>query len=239
MKLSLVMPARNEQEQVEGTCRDLINELEEERIDYELIIVNDCSSDKTKEAIEALANSNRKIRPVHRTRDPGFGMALREGMRHISGDMVIIVMADSSDDPVDVITYFRKIEEGYDCVFGSRFVRGARVYDYPSLKLFINRLANNFIRVIFMVKENDITNAFKAYRTEVIKAVFPAESKYFNITVELPLKAIINGFSRAVVPINWYGRKSGVSKLRLSENMRGYFITVMKIWLSNLRGVRK
>lgn len=234
MKLSLVMPARNEDEQVEKTCLELIEELKSEKIEHELIVVNDGSTDGTKEIIENLAKRYRNIRPVHRKSEPGFGNALREGLNHISGEIVVIVMADSSDSPQDVVKYFRKIEEGYDCVFGSRFIRGSNVYDYPFLKLIINRLANTFIKILFLIGENDITNAFKAYRAEVIKTISPIESNYFNITVELPLKAIINGFTRTVIPISWYGRKSGVSKLKISENMKGYFVTVMKIWLAKM-----
>lgn len=235
MKLSVIMPAHNEEAQLEKSVLELIKELESGRIDYELIIVDDNSSDRTSEIVDSLSQEYDAIKAVYRKTEPGFGRAIKAGFDYISGDAVVIVMADSSDDPKDVVRYFRKIEEGYDCVFGSRFIKGAVVSDYPFLKLIINRIANNFIRVLFFIKENDITNAFKAYRSEVIKKISPLESEHFNITVELPLKAVVKGFSRVVIPINWYGRESGVSKLKLAENMKGYLWTVLKIWFGRIK----
>lgn len=238
MKFSIVIPAHNEEEQLERTIFELMQELNSNKIDYEIVVVDDNSSDKTGEIIDNLAKKFNVIKPLHRRSEPGFGRAVRTGLSNVIGEVVAIVMADSSDDPRDVVKYFRKIEEGYDCVFGSRFIKGARIYDYPFLKLVINRLANNFIRLLFSIKDNDITNAFKAYRTEVIQAISPVESEHFNITVELPLKAIVKGFTYTVVPINWYGRKSGVSKLKLTVSMKKYFQTVIKIWIKSVFGFK-
>lgn len=153
---------------------------------------------------------------------------------HVEGDVVATVMGDLSDDPRDIVRCFRKIGEGYDCVFGSRFINGSKVKDYPLVKLIINRLANNFIRALFFIKPNDITNAFKLYRTDVIKAIQPLQALYFNITVEIPLKAIVRGFSHVQIPINWYGRKSGVSKLGIKEMGRKYLFTVLYVWLEKI-----
>ncbi len=238
MKLSVLMPAHNEEEALEKTSAGLIKKLNAHKIDYELIIINDNSTDGTPKIADSLSRQYSGIKAVHRVSEPGFGKALRAGLAYISGDAVVIMMADSSDDPGDVVKYFHKIEEGYDCVFGSRFIKGGRVYDYPVLKLIINRLANTFIRVLFLLRDNDITNAFKAYRAEVIKAISPIESDYFNITVELPLKAIVKGFKRVVIPISWYGRKSGVSKLKLSESMKKYLQTVMRIWARKMMNLK-
>ncbi len=126
-------------------------------------------------------------------------------------------MADGSDAPADLVTYFRLLEEGYDCAFGSRFVRGAHVTAYPRLKLVLNRLANLVIRILFRHGYSDTTNAFKAYRREVIETVQPLLSNHFNLTVELPLKAIVRGHSYAVCPISWTNRREGVSKFSLQE----------------------
>ena len=87
------------------------------------------------------------------------------------------------------------------------------VHDYPRLKLVINRLANSFIRMLFRHGYNDTTNAFKAYRREVIETVQPLLSNHFNLTVELPLKAIVRGHSYGIVPITWRNRQAGTSKL--------------------------
>jgi dolichol-phosphate mannosyltransferase len=144
------------------------------------------------------------------------------------------VMADGSDSPDDVVAYYRTLQDGYDCVFGSRFIPGAKVLDYPAHKLIMNRFANWFIKTIFGFRYNDITNAFKCYRTEVINGIQPLISPHFNLTVEMPLKAIVRGYSYAVVPIRWTNRKAGVSKLKIKEMGSRYLFIVMYIWLEKM-----
>jgi dolichol-phosphate mannosyltransferase len=160
-------------------------------------------------------------------------MAIRAGLDVFDGDAVAIVMADASDDPQDLVRYQRLLEEGWDCAFGSRFMPGARVHDYPRLKYTINRLANWFIRILFRHRYNDTTNAFKAYRREVIETISPLLSKHFNLTVEMPLKAIVRGHTFAVVPTSWTNRTSGVPKLAMKEMGSRYLFIVLYVWLEN------
>ena len=143
----------------------------------------------------------------------------------------MIVMADGSDSPEDIATYYRVLSEGYDCAFGSRFVRGSRVIDYPKPKLALNRLVNVFIRMLFRHGYNDTTNAFKAYRREAIDTCRPLFSNHFNLTVELPLKAVVRGHSYKIVPISWTNRKAGVSKLKLQEMGSRYLFVVLYTFL--------
>lgn len=234
LKLSVIIPAHNEEESVSKVVDEIVKELEAEKIIYEVIIVDDNSSDSTAVMADGLAGRNANIRVVHRVPPNGFGRAIRAGLEEVNADVVAIVMGDCSDDPKDVVRCFRKIQEGYDCVFGSRFMKGSLVKDYPWLKLFINRLANNFIRLLFLIKPNDITNAFKLYRASVIKDVLPLQAKYFNITAEIPLKAVVRGFTYVQIPINWYGRKSGVSKLGIKQMGRKYLFTTLYVWLEKL-----
>lgn len=234
MKLSVVIPAHNEQGCIRQAIEDVASELSRAGIDYEIVCVNDNSTDGTRDIIEGLAGVNPRIKPVNRQQPSGFGRALREGLSHTTGDAVAVVMGDQSDDPKDIVRCFRKLEEGYDCVFGSRFLKGSVVKDYPLLKLMINRLANTFVQALFLLKENDITNAFKLYRADVINAIQPLQAQHFNITVEMPLKAIVRGFSFAQIPINWYGRKSGLSKLSIRALSRKYLFTVLYVWLEKL-----
>src|SRR5262249_53738322 len=153
--------------------------------------------------VERLAETNPRI-VYHRSHYPtGFGFAVRSGLDVFDGDAVAIFMADGSDDPRDAVVYLRLLEEGYDCAFGSRFVRGAVVQDYPRLKWVVNRVANRFVQVLFRHGYNDTTNAFKAYRREVIETVQPLLSNHFNLTVELPLKAVVRGHSYAITPVSW------------------------------------
>jgi dolichol-phosphate mannosyltransferase len=234
MKLSIVIPAHNEEESIGQTVCEIIGELTREKIDYEIIIVEDNSTDFSFKIITDLSRKYPNVKAIRRSPPKGFGRAIREGLQHVTGDVVATVMGDLSDDPKDIVRCFRKIQEGYDCVFGSRFMNGSIVRDYPPVKLLINRLANNFIKALFLIRPNDITNAFKLYRTEVIRAVQPLQALYFNITVEIPLKAIVRGFSYTQIPINWYGRKSGVSKLGIREMGRKYLFTVLYVWLEKI-----
>jgi dolichol-phosphate mannosyltransferase len=231
MKLSIVMPAQNEEGSVGKTVEGVVAALEREAIDYEVVVVNDDSEDSTEAVVAAMGEQNPRIR-VHRSHNErGFGNAIRAGLDVFTGDAVVIVMADASDNPDDLIHYYRVLEQGYDCAFGSRFVPGAHVYDYPRVKYIVNRLANQFIRILFRHRYNDTTNAFKAYRREVIETIQPLLSKHFNLTVEMPLKAIVRGHTYAVVPTNWTNRTSGVAKLAMKEMGSRYLFIVLYVWL--------
>jgi len=234
LRLSVVIPAYNEENLIEKVVLDILKELDKERIESEVIIVDDNSSDRTSTIIDRLSQERNKVKAVHRLLPSGFGRAIRDGIEHATGDVIVTAMGDASDDPKDIVRYFRKIEEGFDCIFGSRFVKSAKINGYPLHKLVVNRLANTFLQCLFFTKHNDLTNAFKAYRREVVEAIKPIESLYFNITVELPLKALIRGYSIASIPINWYGRESGVSKLRIREMGRKYLYTSLYIWLQKM-----
>lgn len=231
MKLSVVIPAHNEEGCLHGTVSNLVDTLQQAKIRHEILIVNDNSSDKTQAICQHLTQVFQTVRYVNNQPPNGFGFAIRRGLAEFEGDAVAIVMADASDDPQDLVAGYDYIRQGYDCVFGSRFVRGGVVIDYPQHKLLINRLANWFIKTIFGLRYNDVTNAFKIYRREVIDGVQPILSHHFNLTVELPLKAIVRGFSFKVMPIRWYNRKTGISKLKIKEMGSRYLFIVLYIWL--------
>jgi dolichol-phosphate mannosyltransferase len=233
LALSVLIPAHDEAGSIGRTVDDVVEALEGGEVDYDVLVVDDASSDGTERVVRALAESNERIR-YHRSHNPrGFGFTIRAGLDVFEGDAVAIVMADGSDDPDDLVRYHRALEEGYDCAFGSRFIRGSHVYDYPKFKLALNRVVNFGIRVLFRHGYNDTTNAFKAYRREVIETVQPLLSNHFNLTVEIPLKAIVRGHSYKVIPISWRNRKEGVSKLSLQEMGSRYAFIVLYVWLEN------
>ena len=205
--------------------------LARESIDYEVLVVDDASTDSTASVVGALCDANPRVR-YHRSHNPrGFGFAVRAGLDTFSKDGVAIVMADGSDDPEDLVRYQEILLSGYDCAFGSRFIRGSSVSDYPRLKFALNRAVNTGIRVLFRSGYNDTTNAFKAYRREVIDTVQPLLSNHFNLTVELPLKAIVRGHSYKVMPISWRNRREGESKLSLQEMGSRYAFIVLYVLL--------
>lgn len=236
MKLSVIIPAHNEEGCIEGTVRALTSELQQERIDYEVIVINDNSQDSTESILRRLAKKDGGVRYINNRPPNGFGFAVRCGLENFSGDAVAVYMADASDAPEDLVKFWRKLESGYDCVFGSRWSRGGRIIDYPWPKRILNRLANTFIQVVMQIRYDDITNAFKLYRREVIEGLQPIISHHFNLTVELPLKAIVRGYSYAIVPNSWTNRKVGESKLKIKEMGSRYLFIVLycliEKWLS-------
>ena len=232
--LSIVIPAHNEEGSIEPTIVDLAETLSAERVPYEIVVVDDHSTDGTRNVVEALAGRYPNVRCVTNRRRNGFGNAIHTGLENFLGDAVCIVMADASDDPKDVVAFYRKMNEGYDCVFGTRFSRSSIVVNYPPLKLWINRAANLFIAMLFGIPYTDTTNAFKLFRREVIAGVSPILSHHFNITVELPLKAIVRGYSYAVLPNHWYNRKSGVSKFKVKEMGSRYLFIVLYVFIEKL-----
>jgi len=231
VKLSVIIPARDESGCVSDTVSSVLSALRREGISREILVVDDGSTDETAELVEELARREPDVRLVRNRGRHGYGMAVRMGIEHSTGDAVAVFMADASDDPADLVRYYRKLEEGYECVFGSRFLHGSQLIDYPHHKLLLNRCANLFIKFLFALRLNDITNAFKCYRREVIEAMQPLISPHFNLTVEMPLKAIIRGYSYAVIPISWTNRKSGISKLKLKEMGSRYLFIVLYLWL--------
>jgi dolichol-phosphate mannosyltransferase len=232
--LSIVIPAHNEEASVAPTVTAIAECLTREAIAFEIVVVDDHSVDGTAEVVERLADRWPTVRCVPNLRCTGFGNAIHTGLDAFKGDAVAIVMADASDEPADIVTYWHMIESGYDCVFGSRFMHGAQVVDYPWFKLALNRGANVFIALLFGVRYNDMTNAFKCFRREVIAGIRPILSHHFNITVELPLKAIVRGYSWTVVPTNWYNRKAGISKFKVKEMGSRYLFIVLYALLEKL-----
>jgi len=198
---------------------------------HEIVVVDDGSADATWTMLESLKARIPNLRPMQNPAPHGFGRAVACGLDHMNGDAVVVMMADESDDCRDVIRYWNKLNEGYDCVFGSRFMRGGGVIDYPKIKLFLNRLANWFLRMLFRIKLNDTTNAFKAYRKKVIDGCRPLLASHFNITVELPLKAIVRGYSWTTIPITWRNRRTGEAKLRIKEMGSRYLFICLYVWL--------
>jgi len=231
MKLSVVIPARDEEGSIEQTIAEIATTLAGERIPFEIAVVDDGSTDQTVACVRRSMERYPGIRLVTNTGRHGFGMAVRVGLAQATGEAIAVMMADGSDSPQDLVRYYRKLQEGYDCAFGSRFIQGGKIVDYPVHKLAINRMANWFIRMLFRLRYNDITNAFKCYRRQTIEGMLPLISPHFNLTVEMPLKAIVRGYSYAVVPISWTNRKAGISKLKIKEMGSRYLFIVLYVWL--------
>jgi len=233
--LSIVVPAHNEEGCIGATLEAILGRFSQERIeDFEVVVVNDNSRDRTEDILRGFASRCPQVRYVNNTPPNGFGFAVRRGLEEFRGEAVAIVMADLSDSPEDIVTYYRRLKAGAECVFGSRFMSGSRIIEYPRLKLTVNRVANLFVKWLFRLDHNDITNAFKAYRREVIEGIQPLLSHHFNLTVEMPLKAIVRGYTYERVPISWTNRAAGESKLRMKEMGSRYLFIVLYVWLEKM-----
>jgi len=231
VKLSVVIPARNEEGNVEKTVVALRDYLDGAGIhNIEILVVDDGSKDRTYELIDAEHERDPRNRVIKNTGRHGFGRAVNFGLEHFTGDAVIITMADASDLPEDVVRYYHILADEADCAFGSRFMPASKIYDYPRFKLVINRLANFLIRLMFQYGYNDTTNAFKGYRANVIHGCRPFVSPHFNLTIEIPLKAMVRGYSYKVIPISWRNRDVGESALKLKEQGSRYLYTLLTVW---------
>ena len=227
MKLSVVMPAHNEEGNIAETVSTLYEVLQKENINHEILVVNDKSIDKTEEILEGLTKKIPTLVYYNNEGLNGFGFAVRFGLERFTGDCVAIMMADLSDSPNDLVNFYNKMQEGYDCIFGNRWGKKGKVVDYPVTKKYLNRLANYVVRFTFGLKYNDCTNAFKLYSRKTIEGLKPFLSPHFNLTLELPLKAIVRGYSYAILPNTWQNRKSGESKLKIKEMGSRYFFILL------------
>ena len=229
--LSVVIPCRNEEAAIKSTVERLCLALRGRRIPHEIVPVDDGSTDSTWKALQDLGARDPAVRPVRNEGENGFGNAVVLGIDRSRGDAVVVMMGDESDDCGDVVSYWEALGRGWDAVFGSRFERGGSAIGYPIHKLLINRAANLFLRLLFGVPLNDFTNAFKAYRRGALDGCRPFLSPHFNLTIELPLKIIVRGYSWTTMPITWRNRRTGISKLRIREMGSRYLFIALYCWL--------
>lgn len=221
MEVSLVVPAHNEEGNLRRLVERITTVLSPPNFEHllEIVLVDDNSTDSTPRLVDELAAEFPCVTAVHRYENGGFGNAIKAGLKAASGEVLIPFMGDLSDDPADVPKMIAAIEDGYDVAYGSRFTDGGSVDGYSPLKLLYNRSFNNLIRLSFGIRARDVTNAFTAYRHEVIEEidVDSLDSESFDLTAELPLRAHILGFRSTEVPVSWRSRDEGVSKLNATR----------------------
>jgi len=232
MKLSIIIPCRDEFENVSVITNDIINNLNTSN--YEIIFINDYSNDNTEEKLKSLSLKYEKIK-YYNNQNKGLGGAIKLGLEKFNGDYVAILMADSADSISDLNEYYNIIQnDETDAVFGSRFIKGGKTVNYPALKLILNRIANNFIRLLFFSRYNDFTNSFKIYKKNTIKFLYPLISENFNIFLELSLKTIVRGFKIKIIPISYTNRTIGVAKFKIKEVGSSYLFTALYCFLEKI-----
>ena len=232
--VNIIVPLKNEEKSINNLIENLKPILNKTEKKINISLIDDYSFDKTPDILKKYEEEFSFIKVYKNQKSTGIGNAIKFGIEKNKDDAVITFMGDCSDDPNDIIEYIKYLDNGYDCVFGSRFIKGSKLHDYPFIKLILNRLANNFIKILFLISYNDITNAFKAYRKKVLDACNPIISEHFNINAELSLKSINRGFKYKIIPISWTNRKKGVSKFHIKEMRNRYFFTVLYVFLEKI-----
>ena len=230
--LSILIPLRDEFNNLDNIVDKFDQNLQS--INYEVIFVNDFSSDNTLQKAKTIS-SKKKNYKVYDNQKKGLGGALNLGIEKAQGEYTCIMMADLSDDIDDLKVYYKKISQNeHDAIFGSRFMRSSKVKDYPLNKLILNRIFNFFVKVLFLNRYNDFTNAFKIYRSDILKGFIPLISENFNIFLEIPLKIISRGYKYEIIPINWYNRKKGKAKFNIKELRSKYLFTLIYCFIEKI-----
>jgi len=225
MKISIIIPVKNEELLITNVINQLENKLE--NLPYEIIFINDFSTDNTLQIIREEIKNKEKIN-LHDNKRKGLGGAITQGINEASGEVVCIMMSDLSDSIDDLKKYYNVIkDEKVDAVFGSRFIKGSRIIDYPKKKLILNRVFNIITKVLFFSDYNDFTNAFKIYRKNALLNTFPLVSESFNVFLEMPLKIISRKMKYKIIPITWTNRREGISKFDIKELRAKYLFTLI------------
>jgi dolichol-phosphate mannosyltransferase len=234
MKISIIIPVYNEELLIKSTIENIHSSLNRLSIIHEIIVIYDTCQDNTESILKNLQKNNSYLTVEKNKGLKGFGNSIQHGIEIARGEYVVLMMGDGCDDPEDLIRYYKKAEEGFDAVFGNRFMRGGSIIDYPLFKLLLNRLINFIICVLFYTTYSDTTNAFKLYRRNVILKLKPYVSVHYNITVELPIKIMTRGFNYAVLPNSWKNQNGLVTRLKVIKMANRYWFSILYCLLEKL-----
>ena len=223
--LSIIIPVKNEELLIKNSIDCLLREVR--NIKFEILIIDDFSNDNTAKIVEEIIKNNDKVK-FFKNYQEGLGPLIDLGIERSNGDYICIMMSDLSDDIQDLKTYYEKINNnGLDAVLGSRFIKNSKVFEYPKIKLILNRIFNYLVKILFLSNYNDFTNAFKIYKKSTLLKLRPLVSESFNIFLELPLKLISRGYRYDIIPIKWTNRKKGKSKFKIKELGAKYIFTLI------------
>jgi glycosyltransferase involved in cell wall biosynthesis len=230
--ISLVVPVFNEADNIQGFLRDVESAVHEP---HEILIVYDFPEDSTLPAVAALQPPCPHVRLVHNTLGRGVLNALKAGFQAAKGDVIIVMMADRSDEPKDVEPMARLVREGNDVVAGSRYVQGGQQIGGPLVKRTLSRMAGVSLHYLAGLPIHDATNNFRAYSRRVVEQIPIEGEASFALALELTLKAHWNGWRVAEVPTTWRDRTAGQSRFKLfawmPHYLRWYLKALKKAWI--------
>ena len=226
MSLSIIIPVYNESRNLEKTVNNL-RKIKKNIKKFNLIFIDDFSTDNTLNILVKLSKKYSFIK-IHKNKKKGLGSAIEEGIKRSNFNYVAVFMADSSDSINDLNRYYKTIStKKYDAILGSRFIKDSKIKDYPFFKYFLNRIFNNFVKLIFFSDYNDFTNAFKIYKKSVLRELLPIVSENFNVFLEIPLKIISRKYTYKIIPISWQNRRVGKSNFKIKELSSMYIFTLI------------
>ena len=217
--LYIVIPAFNEEAIIEQTLLRIEAEVD---LPYEVIVVDDHSTDSTADIVQRFGKRHPKVRVLSNEGQRGFSNALKVGYAAAGTGVIVTMMADLCDDPQTLAPMYAKIVEGYDVVCGSRYMPGGgKDSEDSEVKGMLSRFVGLSLRRLVGIPTHDVTNAFKMYRSEVLKSI-PIEEAGFACSMEIAIKAFFRGAKIAEVPTVWRGRTAGKSKFSLVKGGKDY-----------------
>lgn len=212
MKISVVIPARNEEANVEKMVKLLMDNFKEQLL--EIIVVNDCSTDKTGLLLNKLAKKYKKLKPIHRKRNGGVGNAIRKGLSAVSkkADYVLMLDCDFTKNVRDIKKLIKSVKHG-DGVLGSRYMKGGELVGYPLPKKIANRIFHLLAKIFLGLPNADVTNNFRLYKYQIIASIRPfLKSQGFSINAEVGLYPHLLGYKLYETPVTWHGRTQDMGK---------------------------
>ena len=232
LSLTVLIPIRNEQENITIISDEILSKIICKN--FELLFVNDFSEDNSENELKKLTEKYSQIKYINND-EKGLGGAISAGIHNSTGKFVCIMMSDSSDTVEDLNKYYEIISsDDLDAVFGSRFIQGGKIVEYPKLKYVLNRLGNLLAKLLLWTDLNDFTNGFKIYKKDTLLGLYPLVSEGFNIFFELPLKTIIRGYEYKIIPISYYNRTVGEAKFKIQELGSKYLFTLLYCFLEKI-----
>ncbi len=225
--ISVVLPCHNEEMNI-GPMVGALKQMYDGYI-YEIIIVNDNSTDKTAEVSSDLAQHDSRIKVVNRTPPNGVGRALRDGYAAASGRYILTMDCDFVQIVPELRDMFKVIALGHDGAIGSRFSHESVLINYPFFKILCNRGFHVLIR-LFLHRVRDISNNLKLYRTDILKSI-SIDEPHFAANAETGLKPILAGYDIQEVPVSWINRTvdMGSSSFRIVKVAPNYAGALLRI----------
>lgn len=238
MKVSFIIPFHNEEENCRPMVERVVEYSQKTKLNFEIISVDDRSSDKTGEILQELSKKHKSVSPIFRKCDKEekgntMGKALVEGTKKANGNIIIWTMGDLADDCETYGKIIKEIENGYDVVFGSRYMPGGSRGNLDKLKAFLSSWGTKLAVILFGVPVHDVTNAFRGFKKNVFEHI-KLRSPGFSISPEFAIKAHLAGYKLGEVPTVYTNRMEGVSNFKLLRMIKSYLFLYAVLFVRHI-----